>query len=96
MARGNFARGPERRGGRQKGDPNAINGYTLKKNYRPPKPASQKKTNRGGKIHCCLDVPPYLYEQMRLEALNRNISMQRLGLEWLEAAAGYFEEKKAQ
>lgn len=96
MAKGNFVRGPERRGGRQKGSPNAIHSYTIGKNYRPPRPSSQRKTNSGGKIHFTIDVPPYLFDQMRSEAIERRISMSRLGLEWLEAAADYFEEKKVQ
>lgn len=93
MPKGNFVRGPEHKG-RLKGSPNELHGYTIGKRYRPPMPASQRKTNKAGKIHYSLDIPPYLFEQMRLEAAERGISMQRLGLEWLEAAADYFEEKK--
>lgn len=79
---------------RPKTDPNDLNPFTITEKVKRARPASERKKKDGGKIKLSINIPPYLYELIREEAIVNNRSMQREAILWLEAAADHFEEKK--
>lgn len=82
--------------GRAKGDPNTYYSHAITKKHKRARPASDRMPDHkhGGKIRVNLRLTPLLYEQIRTEAADQNCSLNRILVQWLEAAAAYFEEER--
>jgi hypothetical protein len=78
---------------RCRANPNDLGKFTISPKYVAPRPASEKRTKKGGKIRMYLTVPPYLYEIIRKEAFSQNITLNRMAVILLEAAAAGFPEE---
>lgn len=74
-------------GGRKKDDPNIVHPYTVRPSHVYPKPSSERKVNKGGKMHITVEIPPELYDQILEEAKARRISFCRQAVEYISAGA---------
>lgn len=76
---------------RPTGSPNNLNRYTVRQ-PRTLKTAAEKPKHKGGKIKVDVYMPPYLYDQVRKEALDTGQAFRRTLVTMIEAAAADFPD----